>query len=190
MKKLIIAMHTSVDGFVAGPDGEMDWIHVDEEIFSYTGGLTEQSDTALYGRVTFQMMENYWPAAGKQPGATKHDIEHSNWYNNVSKIVLSRTMQQPQSGNIEVIGRNVAEEIIRRKQGDGKNILTFGSPSAAHSLMQENLIDEFWLFINPVLIGKGIPLFKARGSRVNLKLLTSHMFSSGVTALHYAVVRA
>ena len=77
MRKIISFMHISLDGFVAGLNGEMDWIKVDEEIFDYVGKRIGEGDTALYGQVTYQMMENYWPAAGTKPEATRHDIEHS-----------------------------------------------------------------------------------------------------------------
>ena len=93
MRKVILFMHISLDGFVAGPKGEMDWINVDEEIFNYASHRTSHSDMALYGRVTYQMMEGYWPTAGDQPAATKHDIEHSKWYNSVTKVVISRSMK-------------------------------------------------------------------------------------------------
>jgi len=187
MKKLISCMHISLDGFVAGLKGEMDWIQVDDELFSYSGKLTEEADTALYGRVTFEMMENYWPTAADQPGASKHDLEHSRWYNAVDKIVLSGTKQKTGSKNIQVIANNLAAEINGRKQTGGKNILVFGSPTAVHSLMQENLIDEYWLFVNPILLGEGIPLFKGIREHVKLKLVTNKVFTSGVTALHYRV---
>src|SRR4029078_2089660 len=93
MRKIISFMHISLDGFVAGPKGEMDWIKVYEEIFDYVGKRITETHTALYGRVTYQMMENYWPAAGNKPAATRHDIEHSKWYNKVHKVVLSKTIQ-------------------------------------------------------------------------------------------------
>ena len=91
MKKIISFMHISLDGFVAGPKGEMDWIKVDEEIFDHVGKRISETDTALYGRVTYQMMESYWPAAGDEPDASKHDIDHSKWYNKAHKIILSKT---------------------------------------------------------------------------------------------------
>ena len=81
-------MHTSLDGFVAGLKGEMNWINVNEEMFDFVATMTDKSDAALYGRVTYEMMENYWPTAGERPNASKHDKEHSAWYNKVSKIVL------------------------------------------------------------------------------------------------------
>src|SRR3954470_22449464 len=93
MKKLIAFIHLSLDGFAAGSNGEMNWIHVDEEIFDYVGTLTDAADTALYGRVTYEMMEGYWPEAGNQPDASDHDVQHSRWYNSVNKIVLSHSLQ-------------------------------------------------------------------------------------------------
>jgi len=93
MRKIISFMHISLDGFVAGPNGEMNWINVDQEIFDFVGKRISTGDTALYGRVTYEMMENYWPAAGAKPTATRHDIEHSKWYNNVQKVVLSKTLK-------------------------------------------------------------------------------------------------
>ena len=178
-------MHTSLDGFVAGPNGEMDWIHVDEELFEYAGARTDEADTALYGRVTYQMMESYWPTAADQPGATRHDIQHSKWYNKVLKVVLSRTLKGVNSTNIKIISDNIPGEIMNLKQGAGKDILIFGSPTASHSLMAENLIDEYWLFVNPLLLGHGIPLFKGIKDRVKLNLFESKAFSSGVVCLHY-----
>jgi len=185
MRTLTFFMHTSLDGFVAGPNGEMNWIKVDEEIFDFVGTMTDQADTALYGRVTYEMMQGYWPTAGDQPGASKHDREHAAWYNRVSKIVLSRTMSEVGLVNTTVISDNLADNINRIKAQDGKNILIFGSPSASHSLMSHGLVDEFWLFVNPVLLGKGIPLFRDITETMQLKLVESKTFSCGVIALHY-----
>lgn len=186
MRKLVLFMHVSLDGFVAGPAGEMNWINVQDEIFDFAGERTNESDTALYGRKTYEMMESYWPTAGSQPNASKHDIEHSAWYNNVTKVVLSKTMKEIKHTNTRIISDNLAQEINALKKAPGKNILMFGSPTAAHSLMKENLIDDYWLFINPVLLGKGIPLFQDIQRRTPLSLHMDHRFSSGVVCLHYS----
>lgn len=178
-------MHTSLDGFVAGPNGEMDWIIVDEKIFDYAGQRTNEADTALYGRVTYGMMESYWPTAADQPNATKHDIEHSRWYNNVTKVVVSKTMKGQNRPRTKIVGDHLKEEITKLKQNGTKDILIFGSPTVAHSLMAENLIDDYWLFINPVLLGQGIPLFEGVQNKTPLRLVDSHPFSSGVVCLHY-----
>ncbi|HUR65314.1 MAG TPA: dihydrofolate reductase family protein [Chitinophagaceae bacterium] len=192
MRKIISFMHISLDGFVAGPNGEMGWIKVDEEIFDYVGKRIREGDTALYGRVTYQMMENYWPAAGNKPNASRHDINHSRWYNNVHKVVLSRTLNEGSSTNTKIISDNLAANIHEIKQQEGKDILLFGSPTATHSLMQLNLIDGYWLFVNPIILGRGIPLFTdihpgSYPDKIKLQLLNSRPFNCGVTELDYTV---
>lgn len=185
MRNLIFFMHTSLDGFVAGLNGEMDWIKIDDEIFDFVATVTDKADAALYGRVTYDLMQSYWPTAADKPNASKHDKEHSAWYGKVSKIVLSKTISEEGLVNTTVISDQLAENINRIKEQDGKNILIFGSPSASHSLMSYGLIDEFWLFVNPVLLGNGIPLFKDITEMIKLKLVESKTFSCGVIALHY-----
>ncbi|MGZ8537957.1 MAG: dihydrofolate reductase family protein [Flavisolibacter sp.] len=190
MRKIISFMHISLDGFVAGPKGEMGWIKVDEEIFDHVGKRISEGDTALYGRVTYQMMENYWPNAGNKPKASRHDIEHSKWYNKVHKVVLSKTMKDAGVANTTIISNNLSERIneIKQSRSDGsEDILLFGSPTATHSLIQLNLIDGYWLFVNPIILGQGIPLFVDIKEKINLKLLTTRQFTSGVTELNYMV---
>lgn len=189
MRKIISFMHISLDGFVAGPKGEMDWIKVDEEIFDFVGNRISEGDTALYGRVTYQMMEDYWPTAGAKPTATRHDIEHAKWYSQVHKVVLSKTMKGAGLTNTKIISDNLSDSISEIKQQAGKEILLFGSPTATHSLIQLNLIDGYWLFVNPIILGQGIPLFTDIKDTIKLKLLTTRQFSCGVTELNYLVNR-
>ena len=192
MRKIISFMHISLDGFVAGPNGEMNWIKVDEEIFDHVGKRISEGDTALYGRVTYQMMESYWPTAGNKPNASKHDIEHSKWYSKVHKIVLSKTMKDEALANTTIISNNLSDQInkIKQSRNSGSNdILLFGSPTATHSLIRQNLIDGYWLFINPVVLGRGISLFKDIDEKIKLKLLTTRQFTSGVTELNYILDR-
>lgn len=205
MRKIISFMHISLDGFVAGPNREMDWIKVDEEIFDYVGKRINEGDTALYGRVTYQMMESYWPTAGSKPNASRHDIEHSKWYGKVHKVVLSKTMSgaglTPDSyRDTTIISDNLADRINEIKKQPGKDVLLFGSPTATHSLIQLNLIDGYWLFVNPIILGRGIPLFADINpdspdnyrdrEKIKLKLLpTTRQFSCGVTELNYTVDR-
>jgi dihydrofolate reductase len=192
MRKIISFMHVSLDGFVAGPNGEMDWIKVDEEIFDYVAKRISEGSTALYGRVTYQMMEDYWPTAADKPGASKHDIEHSKWYSQVHKVVLSTTMNQDSylETNTKIISDNLQDRINEIKQagnGASEEILLFGSPTATHSLMQLNLIDGYWLFVNPIILGQGIPLFAGIKEKIELKLLDTRSFACGVTELNYSV---
>jgi dihydrofolate reductase len=188
MRKIIIALHTTLDGFVAGPNGEMDWINLDDTMFDLVGKMTDDADTALYGRVTFEMMNSYWPTAADSPNPTKHDIEHSTWYNKVPKIVLSKTMTEADLLNVKVISNDVKSNITKIKNEEGKNILIFGSPRAFHSLFNDGLIDEIWLFVNPIVLGKGIPVFNGTKESIKLKFLESKSFSCGVIGLHYEKV--
>jgi dihydrofolate reductase len=189
MRKLVQFMHVSLDGFVAGPNGEMNWILVDDEMFESAGVRTNKSDTALYFRVTFEMMEGYWPTAADQPNASKHDIEHSKWYNKVKKVVVSRTLKGKSFKNTTIISDNVTSEIQKLKEGQGSEIIIFGSPSASHLLLDAGLIDDLWLFVNPILLGKGIPLFKGIREQINLKLTDNKVYKSGVVSLHYERLR-
>lgn len=187
MRKIISFMHMSLDGFVAGPNGELNWVKVDQEIFDFVGKRIHLGDTALYGRNTYQMMESYWPAAGKAPKATRHEIEHSKWYGRIHKVVLSRTLKSEGLTNTQIISDDLGDNINALKQQEGEEILLFGSPTATHSLIQSGLIDGYWLFVNPVILGQGIPLFTGIKEKINLKLLNTHVFSSGVTELNYIV---
>jgi dihydrofolate reductase len=189
MRKIISFMHVSLDGFVAGQNGEMDWIKFDEEMFDYVGKRISEGNTALYGRVTYEMMENYWPTAADKPSATRHDIEHSKWYSKVHKVVLSKTMKNTGLTNTNIISENLSDRINEIKQTEGEDILLFGSPTATHSLIQLNLIDGYWLFVNPIILGRGIPLFANIKDKIKLKLLATRPFSCGVTELNYTVDR-
>jgi dihydrofolate reductase len=189
MRKIISFMHISLDGFVAGPNGELNWAKVDEEIFDHVGKRISEGDTALYGRVTYQLMESYWPTAADKPTASKHDIEHSKWYSKAHKVVLSKTMNPDsyRETNTTIISDNLSDRINEIKQSGDKDILLFGSPTATHSLIQLKLIDGYWLFVNPIILGQGIPLFADIKDKIKLKLLTTRQFTCGVTELNYTV---
>ncbi len=189
MRNIVSFVHMSLDGFVASAEGGLDWVSLTEELFDHVEQRIQQTDTALYGRVTYQMMEAYWPTAAAQPNASKHDHEHSRWYKTARKVVLSKTLADKNEANTKIIRDHLSDEITRLKQSAGSEILVFGSPSATHALMAENLIDAYWIFIHPVLLGKGIPLFKNIKDRTKLKLITSKTLASGVVCLHYEVTR-
>ncbi len=185
MRRLTSFMHISLDGFTTDSEGSMRWIKVNEELFDYAGFATDISDLAIYGRVTYQMKDAYWPTAGDDPDASKHDKEHSEWYNRVQKIVISKTMNDTGKANTTFIGDDVPAQITALKQQEGQNIVMFGSPGAVHTMMHHNLIDDYWLFINPVLLGAGTPYFSDINQKIDLRLVESKTFSNGVIGLHY-----
>ena len=189
MRKIILFDHVTLDGFAAGPAGEMDWILLSDEMFDFVGTLTQDADAALYGRKTYEMMDSYWPTAAGQPNATKHAVEHGEWYNRVEKLVLSNTMKDVKKDKTKFISGEVSKQIADLKKQSGKNILMLGSLTAGHFLMAEKLIDEFWLFVNPMLLGKGIPVFGGIPDKTTLALTGSKVFPNGVISLNYTVSR-
>jgi dihydrofolate reductase len=192
MKKIISFMHISLDGFVAGPQGEMNWIKFDQELFDHVGHRIGLTDTAMYGRVTYQLMESYWPTAPDKPDATPHDIQHGKWYSTSNKVVLSTTLEnagQPRTRIIRNDWVQQIQEVKQSQQGSSDEILLFGSPTTTHALARLGLIDGYWLFVNPIILGQGIPLFEGSSDRVKLRLLQTRPFDCGVTELSYAVDR-
>ena len=189
MRKIIVSEHVTLDGFVAGANGEMDWIKLDDVMFELVNEFTNEADIALYGRITYEMMEAYWPTAADQPNATKHDVDHSSWYNRSQKVVLSGTINDVQRERTNFISENAVAALERIKNSSGKNILVFGSPSVVHLLAQHDLVDEYWLFVNPVILGEGIPMFPRLTNKKFLELVTSKVFACGVTGLNYKVTR-
>jgi dihydrofolate reductase len=185
MRKVISFMHVSLDGFVSGPNEDMNWVIMDEEIFQDSIDLASATDTALYGRITYQMMEGYWPTVLTNPASTKLELRHAEWVENINKIVFSETLEKVQWNNTRLIKKNIAEEIIQLKQGAGRNMMIFGSPKLTHSFMRWNLIDEYKFNINPVILGNGIPLFENITHKIHLQLLSEKKFKSGVIGLHY-----
>ena len=189
MGKLVSFMHISLDGFVTTINGEINWIIVDEEIFEYSESRTKQADTGLYGRNTYEIMQAYWPTAADKPNASKHDVNHSAWYKKAPKVVVSKTMKGENLVNTTIISNDLSANINKLKQSIEKEIVMFGSPGTTQSLMAENLVDEMWLFINPILLGEGKPFFKTGKEKTKLKLLESHAFTNGVVCVHYEILK-
>jgi dihydrofolate reductase len=182
-------MHISLDGFVAGPQGEMNWININQEIFDHVEKRIAATDAALYGRKTYDMMEAYWPTAGQKPDASAHDVNHSKWYAQAHKIVLSKSMKGMTPENTTIISENIEDHLLNLKSRDGSEILLFGSPTATHALLEKDLIDGFWLFVNPIVLSMGIPLFSNMKQNMKLKLMHSKTFQCGVTELSYLAER-
>ena len=186
MAKLISSILLTLDGFAAGPNGELDMFNVDEEFFDFADRLTDEADTAMYGRGTYGIMESYWPKAGDNPKVSKHDKNHAAWYNRVEKIVLSTTIKNVGTG-AKIIGTDVATQVRKLKEEKEKNIQIFGSPRVVRTLMAEKLIDEYWIFLAPVVLGRGMPLFKDINQRIDLKLESTFTAASGMVRLHYKI---
>ncbi|PWT73459.1 MAG: hypothetical protein C5B59_13450 [Bacteroidetes bacterium] len=185
MRNLILIAHISLDGLVAGPNGEFDGFDSDEENLQFVCALTENADAALLGRKSFELLNSYWPAAKALPNASKGTVQYSNWYDKAEKIVVSTSLKSEARENLVVINRNIPEEILKMKNEPGKDILIFGSPKTTQTLIKSDLIDAYWIFVNPAIFGKGIPLFSSEQSLKKLKLEATRQFSNGEIALYY-----
>lgn len=131
------------------------------------------------------MMGSYWPTVLDDPNESKHNMEHAKWLQDVKKIVISGTMDKAEWNNTMLIKDNIAEEIKALKEQAGKNLVIFGSPGAAQTLLELGLIDEFLLTICPVVLGSGKSVFNGGVEKIRLKLLSSRMLKSGIIATRY-----
>ena len=186
MRKIAVLEHVSLDGYIAGRNGEMDWIIYDEQIQGYVTGLLETTDLVLYGRTTYQMMEGFWPKAAEDPNVSAYHAHHARWINRTQKIVFSGSLQQAHWENTRLIASNIEAALTRLKNQAGNDIVVIGSASIVHLLLQSGLIDEYWLTVNPVVLGGGLPLFRDLKSMTRLRLASSKEFDSGVIGLRYA----
>lgn len=186
MRKLILIVHTSLDGFVAGEKGEFSNFNPSPENLDFVCSLTDEADAALVGRVSYQMLESYWPTAQDNKNATESEIKYSKWYKDAEKIVLSKSLSQ-KKGKTTVLSDNIGDSIQGIKSQAGKNILMFGSPTVFETLNRLNSIDEYWVIQYPVFFGKGIPFFTRVQNLNRLKLLNIKQFSNGEIAIHYGL---
>ncbi|MBO9561798.1 MAG: dihydrofolate reductase [Niastella sp.] len=186
MRKLILLAHVSLDGFVAGKKGELDGFPSGEENLQFVCDLTKGADAALFGRNSYQLLESWWPTAGDAPNASAGVKFYSDWYNRAQKIVVSRTLADASLNNTIVVSTDIPNKISKIKEQPGGNILIFGSPATSRLLMKHNLIDDYWIFINSVTFGEGIPLFSEETGLTKFKLAAAHPpLPNGEVPLHY-----
>ena len=179
MRKLIAAINMTLDGFC-----DHTAMIADDEIHQHYNELLSNADTLIYGRITYQLMESYWPSVVKNPTGNKPMDDFAVLIDNISKIVFSRTLKNVDWKNTQLKKEVIKEEVLELKQQAGKNILV-GSPSLIVALMNLDLIDEYQLAVQPTVLGSGLPLFKNVKDRINLKLLKTKTFGCGVVDLYY-----
>jgi dihydrofolate reductase len=180
MRKLIAAINMTLDGFC-----DHTGVIPDDEILQHYNELLRNAETILFGRITYQLMESYWPAVVKNPTGNKPTDEFSVLIDNISKIVFSQTLNNVEWKNVKLAKDSIKEVVSELKKQKGKNILA-GSRSLIITLMNLNLIDEFQLCVHPIILGNGLtPLLKNINDKINLKLLKTKNFSCGAVTLYY-----
>jgi dihydrofolate reductase len=166
----------TVDGFFEGQNRNIDWFVFDDELEKYILETQVNADTLLFGRVTYQLMADYWPSA---------EGRIADFMNAVPKVVVSKTLNKAEWNNTRLIRDNAPGKVAELKQQPGKDIFVFGSANLSSTLAQHGLIDEYRLGVNPIVLGSGTPLFNGGRSKLDLKLLETRPLKSGVVILHY-----
>jgi dihydrofolate reductase len=179
MRKLKLQVQMTVDGYIAGINGEMDWTtrDWDDKLKKYVGEITEPIDCIILGRKLAQGFIPYWASHPEQEGA---DI-----FNSTKKVVFTKTLEKSEWDNTILAKGDLVEEIAKLKRQDGKDIIAYGGATFVSALIKHGLIDEFHLFINPTAIGNGMSIFKELDNKQNLVLVKSTSFDCGIVVLNY-----
>ena len=187
MRQVVWMMSISLDGYIAGPGGDLSWNRVDDEFHEHVNEVIAGMGAFLDGRVIHEMMAAYWPTADQDPNATAHMRAFAPIWINMPKIVYSRTLTKA-DWNATVRHEVDPAEIAALKAEPGGDLL-LGGADLASTFLALDLVDEFRIYVHPVLIGHGIPMFPASGTQRALALVEHRTFSSGVVLLRYQVQR-
>lgn len=185
MRKLKLQVQMSVDGFVGGPNGEMNWLGTqwDEGMIQYVTDLTNSFDCIVLGRNLAEGFIPHWASVAANPEHPEHAAGQK--FTNTPKVVFSRTLAESKWANTVLAKGDLVDEITALKKQDGQGIIAYGGATFVSSLIQHELIDDLHLFINPVAIGKGLAIFNPLEGKQNLTLVKATPFSCGIVALHY-----
>lgn len=187
MRKLIFMMSVSLDGFFEGQDRELDWQLVDEELHQHFNDWLRGAGAFIDGRVNYELMAGFWPTADADPAASPQMVEFAGIWRDMPKIVFSRTLERA-DWNAKLVSEVVPEDIMALKAQDGGDLVLGGSDLTA-TFMRHDLIDEYRLYVHPVLLGRGRPLFRPADMQLPLRLAENRAFGSGVVMLRYERVR-
>jgi dihydrofolate reductase len=182
MRKLIYSMGVSLDGFIAGPDGEIDWSPPDEELHRFHNEQTREMGAHLCGRRLYEVM-TYWETADENPSAPDYELEFARIWKDLPKIVFSKTLEKVE-GNARLVSDGLPEEVAKLKEQPGKD-LAVGGAGLASTLIKLGLVDEYRLFVSPVVLGGGTPYFPALDARIDLELVETRTFGSRVVYVRY-----
>jgi dihydrofolate reductase len=182
MRKVIYSMGVSLDGFIAGPGGEIDWSAPDEELHRFHNRQTRELGAVLCGRRLYEEML-YWETADQNPSAAEHELEFARIWKEIPKVVFSKTLEQVE-GNARLVRDGIAGEVARLKEQPGKD-LSVGGAGLASTFIELGLVDEYRLFVSPVVLGGGTPYFPALDRRIDLELVETRTFGSRVVYLRY-----
>jgi len=183
MRKVVLMMSVSIDGYIEGPNREIDWHMVDDELHRHFNQVLRSMGAFLSGRVTHELMAGFWPTADRDPASTEPMVEFAGIWRDTPKIVYSRTLERA-DWNTVVVREVVASEVQDLKAQPGGD-LALGGADLAAAFLRQDLIDEYRLYVHPVVLGQGKPLFQPPAPTTNLRLAETRAFGNGVVLLHY-----
>ena len=183
MRKIVLMLSVSVDGFVEGPNREIDWHMVDDELHTHFNDQIRTMGAILNGRVTYELMASFWPTADQDPTSTPPMVDFAGIWRDMPKIVYSRTLQEA-GWNTTIVREVVPEEIQQLKAEPGGDLVLGGADLAA-AFLRHDLVDEYRIYVHPVLIGRGKPLFQPLDARRIVRLVETRTFGNGVVLLRY-----
>jgi len=183
MRKLIYWVHTSLDGFIDGPNGAFDWPVFDKEMQAYAYEVHDDVDTFLYGRTVWDMMSAYWPTADENTDE-EHALRFAPIWRSTPKVVFSTTLEKA-DWDTTVVGGDIAAAVRELKAAPGRDLLLNGGAHVATELGRHGLIDDYQVFVHPLMLGGGTPLFPGGGDRLNLRLTGSRVLDGQVVLTRY-----
>jgi dihydrofolate reductase len=183
MGRLRFSMSVSLDGFVDSPERSLDWVRVDEELHEVFNEEARSMDTFLYGRRMYELMAGYWPAGDRDPAATPAMVEFARIWRTTPKVVFSRSLDAVEHGS-RLVREDAVAEVARLKSASEAD-MDVGGPTLAGSLIAAGLVDEYRLYVHPVVLGGGTRFFPPLDERVDLELVESRTYRSGVVLLRY-----
>lgn len=183
MRKVIWMMSVSVDGYMEGPNREIDWHMVDDELHRHMNGWLADAGAFLEGRVTYELMAEFWPTADQDPAASPTVVEFAQIWRDMPKIVYSRTLQRA-DWHATVVSDVVEDEVLALKAQSGGDLVVGGADLGAE-FARHDLIDEYRLYVHPIVIGRGRPMLRPSEAKVSLRLIETHTFGNGVVLLRY-----
>jgi dihydrofolate reductase len=186
MRKLRLQVHMSIDGCIAGHNNEMDWLVWDDDYIKYLNDITESVDTIIMGRKMVDGFIPFWTEVANKPDDPMHEIAKK--MVEIPKVVFTKTLSKSDWQNTDIATGDLRDEITKLKNLDGlRDIIVYGGVSFDSSLIEEKLIDEFYLFVNPIILGSGKTIFKNLKEIQKLRLIKSKVFDCGLVLLHYEV---
>ncbi|BAC70955.1 MULTISPECIES: dihydrofolate reductase family protein [Streptomyces] len=183
MRKIVLMMSVSLDGYIEGPNREIDWHLVDDEVHQHFNDTLRGMGAFLSGRVTYQLMADFWPTADADPASTGPVADFARIWRDMPKIVFSRTLQHA-GWHTTIVRDLVVEDIHALKAQEGGD-LALGGADLAAEFMRHDLVDEYRVYVHPVLLGRGKRLFPETDTLTPLRLTESRTFGNGVALLRY-----